>query len=211
VTFRLWALGVGLWACAAGAARHAQERPLPDPDAFYRAVRDNLARAERDTHLYVYKERRTNVHTNPFGRLGTDGDSVYEVYPSPVRQLVYRRLVERDERAVGGAELSKQDGEYRARAARILRERGARSTEQAQLAEEESRRARERRERTIIDVVETLTFTMKERTTYQGVPAIVIAFSPKPHATPATRQGRVAQKFTGTIWIDERAAEVMHL
>jgi len=200
--FAVWVLGFGV---------HAQDRSLPDADTFYRRVRDNLARAERVTHLYTYKERRTDVHTNPFGRLGTDGTSLYEVYPSPVRQLVYRRLVERNGKPVAAAELARQDREYRERVAGALRERGARSSDDAQLAEEEAQRARERRERAIDDVVSALSFTLKERTVYKGVPAIVISFSPNANARPLTRQGRTAQRFAGTIWVDERAAEVMHL
>jgi hypothetical protein len=186
-------------------------RPLPNAEEFYRRVRDNLARAERVTHLYVYKERRTDVHTNPFGRLGTGGVSLYEVYPSPVRQLVYRRLVERNGQPVAAAELAQQDTEYRARVTEVLRDRGARGPQDAELVEEEARRARDRRERAINDVVEALAFTLKERTTYNGVPAIVITFRPRPGATPATRQGRTAQRFAGRVWVDERAAEVMHL
>jgi len=188
----------------------AQNAPLPDRDTFYRKVRENLARAERANHLYTYKERRTDIHTNPFGRLGTDGMSVYEVYPSPVRQLVYRRLIERNGEPVAAAELARQDREYRERAADVLRRRGARSPDEA-LVEEEGQRARERRERAINDVIDALEFTLKERAIYKGVPAIVITFSPKANARPATRQGRTAQRFAGTIWVDERAAEVMHL
>ena len=74
----------------------AQDRPLPDPETFYRMVRENLTRAERSQHLYTYKERRTDIHTNPFGKLGTGGTSVFDVYPSPARRLSYRRLMERD-------------------------------------------------------------------------------------------------------------------
>ncbi len=195
---------------AVGSGR-AQNRPLPDADAFYRKVSENLARAERATHLYTYKERRTDIHTNPFGRLGTSGTSVYDVYPSPVRQLVYRRLVERNGAAVGAAELARQDHGYRDRVDQLLRERGARDAEGAELAEAEAQRARERRERAINDVVGALDFTFKERAVYNGVPALVIAFSPRPAARPVTRQGRTAQRFAGTIWVDERAAEVMHL
>jgi hypothetical protein len=204
-------LGFGLWALGVGAASHAQDRPLPEAEMFYRKVQENLARAEGANHLYSYEERRTDIHTNPFGRLGTSGASVYEVYPSPVRQLVYRRLVERNGQAVGAAELTRQDREYRDRVADVLRERGVTDPDEASHAEAEAQRARERRERAINDVIEALDFTLKGRTVYNGAPAIVITFSPKPNARPVTRQGRTAQHFAGTIWVDERAAEVMHL
>jgi hypothetical protein len=174
-------------------------------------VRENLARAERVSHLYTYKERRTDIHTNPFGRLGTGGTSVFEVYPSAIRQLVYRRLVERNGSPVSEAEVARQDREYRDRVTQALSERGAGAPGDAGPAEAEARRARERRERAINDVIDALEFTSPERAVYNGVPALVLTFSPKPDARPATRQGRTAQRFAGTIWVDERAAEVMHL
>ena len=43
------------------------------------------------------------------------------------------------------------------------------------------------------------------------MPAIVITFAPKPDARPTTRQGRIAQKFAGTVWVDEAASEVMRI
>lgn len=205
------AVGVAFVLAVAWGGVRAQNAPLPDPDGFYRKVRDNLTRAEREDHLYTYKTHRTDLHTNPFGRLGTGGTSLYEVYPSPIRQLVYYRLIERSGEPVAAYELAHQDREYRTRVADLLRERGVRSVEERQVVDREAQRARERRERAINDVVDALQFTLKERTVYQGVPATVITFSPKPNARPSTRQGRTAQKFAGTVWVDEKAAEVMHV
>ena len=51
-------------------------RPLPDPKPFFDAVRQNLARSEDVQKLYAYKERRTDLNLNPFGRLGTGGTRV---------------------------------------------------------------------------------------------------------------------------------------
>jgi hypothetical protein len=188
----------------------AQDRPLPELEMFYRMVRENLARAERTAHLYTYKERRTDVHTNPFGKLGTDGTSMFDVYPSPTRRLTYRRLVERDGKPVPAHELAKQDREYRARVDEVMRERALRPSDR-QVLEQETGAARQRQQRAIEDVIDTLQFQMKGRTTHNGVTAIVVTFTPKPNARPTTRQGRTAQKFTGTVWVDEAASEVMRV
>jgi hypothetical protein len=188
----------------------AQDRPLPEPETFYRMVRENLARAERTAHLYTYKERRTDVHTNPFGKLGTGGISTFDVYPSPTRRLTYRRLVERDGKRVPEQELAEQDREYRVRVDEVMRERALRSSDRASV-EQESGAARQRQQRAIEDVIDTLQFHLKGRTTHDGVAAIVVTFTPKPNARPSTRQGRTAQKFTGTVWVDEAALEVMRV
>ena len=202
------ALGFGVWGLGLVAVT-GQEGPLPDADALFAVVRRNLVRAERETHLYTYKERRTDIHTNPFGRLGTGGISLFEVYPSPVRRLVYRRLVEKDGMRIPAERVAEEDLEYRARVSAVQEEIAARSPADQHVVEAEAQRARERRQRRTDDVVDTLTFKMKGRLTHKGVLAIAIAFAPKPEARPSTRQGRIAQKFTGTIYVDERAGEVM--
>lgn len=210
VTAAICALGCGIWGLDSGAVS-AQERSLPDTKALFRAVRENLVRAERETHLYTYMERRTDIHTNPFGRLGTGGTSVYEVYPSPVRRLVYRRLVARDGMRVSAEQLAEQDREYRRLVLDVQEEMAARDPADARVVEAESQRARERRQRAMDDVVDTLSFEVTGRTIYKGVPAILIAFTPKASASPSTRQGRIAEKFAGTIWVHEAAREVMYV
>jgi hypothetical protein len=186
-------------------------RPLPVPETLYRAVRENLARAERVAHLYAYKERRTDVHTNPFGRLGTGGASVFDVYPSATRGLTYRRVIERNGVAVGPQELAEQDGQYRARAAEVRRRLAAENPDEGQRREADLARIRQRGQRRVEAVVDTLQFRVEGRTVYEGVPAIIVSFTPRPDARPDTREGRTAQKFAGTVWIHEAAAEVMRV
>ncbi|OFW12256.1 MAG: hypothetical protein A3F70_15875 [Acidobacteria bacterium RIFCSPLOWO2_12_FULL_67_14] len=189
------------------AVNPAQE-PLPEADAFFKAVRDNLIRAERVNHLYAYRERRTDIHTNPFGRLGTDGTSLFEVYPSVIRSLTYRRLIERNGTPVSARDRAAQDSEYRARVAEVQRDAGGNAR---RLLDEQDAAARQRGQRAVEDVANTLAFRIDRRDVYDGVPTIVVAFAPKPRASPVTRQGRIAERFAGTIWVAEAAAEVMRL
>jgi hypothetical protein len=69
--------------------------PLPDPQPFFDAVRRNLTRSQDDQKLFGYKERRTNVNLNPFGRLGTNGTRLIEVTPTRDGAQL-RRVLERD-------------------------------------------------------------------------------------------------------------------
>jgi len=194
-----------------GAVRAQDTRPLPVPEALYKAVRANLVRAENVAHLYAYKERRTDVHTNPFGRLGTGGTKLYDVYPSPIRQLNYRRLIARDDVPLTHAELAQQDSRYRERVARRQREQAARVDEDERQREADAVRARERRQRRVEDIVSVLKFTLEGRTVYEGVPAFIVSFVPKPDAKPTTREGSTAVNFQGKIWIGEATSEVMQV
>jgi hypothetical protein len=191
---------------------HPQDaRPLPDPGTFSAAVRENLARAQQVTHRYAYKERRTELHTNPFGRIGTGGTRVIEVYPSANRDLTYRRLVERNGVPVGAEERAEQDRAYRRHVADVERRAARRTTDDRRRRAEEDATARQRADAMIGDVVDSLLFKLEGRVMYDGEEAIAIAFAPKPDARPKTRQGRLAQKFAGTMWVRETDAEVMHL
>lgn len=195
---------------AVGVAR-GQEAPLPPADVLFKAVQDNLVRAERIDYQYAFMERRTDVHTNPFGKIGTDGTLVSEVYPSATAALTYRRLVQRNGTPVTPQELQRQDREYERRAGEVLRRLASEEPDAGRRREAEAARAAERGQRRIADVLHALQFKIDGRTVYQGVPAIVVSFAPRPGAMPQSRQGRTAQKFAGTAWIDEAASEVMRL
>jgi hypothetical protein len=178
----------------------SQQQPLPEFDALYKAVRENLARAQRSVHLYAFKERRTELHTNPFGKLGTGGTRLSDVYPSATPRLTYRRVIQRNGMPVSAGELMEQDNAYRERVAEM--QRRPRTVAQT---------PQQRGERMINDVVDTLQFTLEGRGIRDGVQTIVIRFAPKPNTNPVTREGRMAQKFAGTVWIDEAQAEVMRV
>jgi hypothetical protein len=157
----------------------AAQRPLPDPAPFFKAVRDNMARSDREQHLYAYRERRTELHMNPFGRIGSGEIQVFEVTPGPDRSTYFRRLLERDGTPVSDSK-----------------------------PEERRRRIRQGRS-SIDDVVATLDFSVDRREPVAGRDAIVVRFAPKPDADPETREGNLAKTFKGQIWIDEAAQEVI--
>ena len=157
-------------------------RPLPDREALFKATQENLARAQREQGRYAYKERRTELHTNPFGRIGTGGERVYDVTPGPEPGVVFRTLLEKDGEKIADPKPERQD----------RRERG------------QSRRA-------IDDVLDTLQFAIDRRERRDGRDTIVVTFAAKPDARPQTREGRLAKAFKGSIWVDEAAHEVLRV
>ena len=212
MTLRRRASTLLLTAAAAGVVLHAQDaRPLPSQDALFKTVQDNLIRAERVDYQYAFRERRTDLHTNPFGKLGTGGFSVAEVYPSPTPALTYRRVLERNGVPLTSQELAEQDREYEKRASEVLQRLAAEEPDARRRRDAQAERAAQRGQRRIADVVGALQFKIQGRALYEGVPTIVVTFTPRPGAMPETRQGRIAQKFGGTAWIDEAAMEVMRL
>lgn len=191
------------------AARGAgQPADLPNRDTFFREVREALLRSQQVWHRYAYKERRTELHLNPFGRLGTGDTLVTEVRPASDPRLTYRRVLERNGVALSKAALDRQDAEYRSRVARITREHGSSDAERAL---RDDQLARRRAQMVMDDVVNTLQFDLVRREFIGGKPAIVVSFAAKPHARPATKEGRLARVFKGSFWIDEASRELTHL
>ncbi len=157
-------------------------RSLPDRAVLFKATEDNLARAQREQGRYAYKERRTELHTNPFGKIGTGAVHVYDVTPGGQPGVVFRTLLEKDGVKVASAKPERED-----------------------------RRGRGQSSSSMDDVVETLDFVMQRRETLDGRDTIVVTFAPKPGARPQTREGKIAKLFTGSIWIDEAAQEVVRV
>ena len=158
----------------------AQQRELPDEEPFFNAVRENMSRSNREQHRYAYKERRTELHTNPFGRLGTGGVVLYDVTPGPAPAMTFRRLLEKNGTPVANSKPERQE-----------------------------RRVRTQGPSAVNDTVNALSFRIDRRETLNGRSAIVVRFEPRKDAQPQTREGKLANAFNGLIWVDEQAREVM--
>lgn len=182
--------------------------PLPDRDAFFGEVRKRLASNTLLQSRYTFRERVTELNLNPFGRMGTGPIEVYEVYPVDY-ELTYRRLVERNGVAVARTEVVEQDRRFLRRYREWQRqlaterkgEREARLKRQADDKAKDQARARE-----ALDIFD---FSMERRETLEGQPAVVVSFKPRPHASPRSREGKVAKSFEGLAWIQEHDYEVM--
>ena len=218
-----WVAAVGV-PLVVGAFQSASSLEFASPEAeqlvderFFDDVRARLTEATRLEDAYFFRERRTEINTNPFGRLGTGDIELYEVYPSETPGLTYRRLVAENGVPLSDAELAEQDREYHARAAEVRRRQAEEATELARMTPEElAARERERAERAerareqTEDILASLRFTVEGREMFEGRPAVVLAFGPAPDANPETRRGDLARKFGGRVWIDEAAREVRY-
>jgi hypothetical protein len=163
-----------------------QGTPLPDPQVLFNATRENLARAQREQRFFAYKERRTEIRANPFGRIGTGPTRVYEVTPMAGGRGLTRRLLERDGKPVADGEVEQIEPRNRNMTRRT--DRSALDDAIAMLDMKVDRRERE-----------------GDRT------FIVITFAPRPDGKPETREGRMARNFKGEVRVDEHVNEVVRI
>lgn len=202
---------LALVALAGRPAAQGVANGLPDADSFLQEVREALARSQQLAHRFAYKERRTDMHMNPFGRLGAGDVRLLQVYPSPNPKLTYRREIERNGHPVPEGLLAHQDREYRKRVAETQRRLAREDEDDRRRREAEELLARRRAQMMIDDVVSALQFEVDRREWRDGVSTVVITFEAKPGAKPLTREGRIARVFKGSAWVHEDSREVAYV
>jgi hypothetical protein len=162
-------------------ALHAQERPLPNRQQFFDTTRANLERSQSRQASYAYRERRRELHTNPFGRLGSGtGTEEFDVTPVPGGG-VERRLVARDGKPVTGGETSRTRPRTRTRRSAVE------------------------------ETADVLDLVLDHREHVNGRDVIVVAFTPKAGVQPESREAKLAHLFKGKIFVDEADAEVVRV
>jgi hypothetical protein len=160
----------------------AQEKPLPNRQRLFEETRGNLERSQARQASFSYLERRRELHTNPFGKLGSGtGTEEYRVEPQPDGGTA-RTLIARDGVPVKGAPTTR---------------RGP--------------RPRTSRRSAVADTAEALELTLDRREKLGGRDVIVVTFAPRPDAEPETREGKLASNFRGRIFVDEAEAEVIRV
>jgi hypothetical protein len=173
---------VGIAAIVLVATASAQERPLPNRQQFFDATRANLERAQSRQAAYAYRERRRELHTNPFGRLGSGaGTEEFQVTPMPDGGVA-RTLVARDGQPVKDAETTRSRP-----------------------------RTRTSKRSPITDTAEALDLVLDHREHFNGRDVIVVTFAPRAGAQPESREGKLARLFRGRILVDEADAEVVRV
>lgn len=205
------ALLVGLTLAVPMAARDGQDRPLPDRETFFAEARERLASNDLIQSRFSYRERTTELRFNPFGRMGTGPVLVHDVYPNPVEDLTYRRLIEKDGEPLSDKDLADQDRRYRKKLAEWEARLAREGASERQVRERKAEEAREKDRALAREALDAFDFTMAGRDTWDGHPAILIDFAPRPGAPARSREVRVARAFTGRAWVHEHEFEVMNV
>jgi hypothetical protein len=161
---------------------------------------------------FSFRERTTELKLNPFGRkMGTGPANVYEVYPHPEEELTYRRLIERDGRAIPPNELAEQDRDYREKLDAWQRRLAREGTSERAERLRKTAEARKKDEAMANEALDLFDFRVAGRDSWEDQPAIIVTFTPRPGTSPRSREGRIAKAFSGRAWIHEFDHEVMNV
>jgi hypothetical protein len=204
---RLACLLVALLAVTPG----AQERPLPDFDAFVAQVK---ARLKTDADLqagWSFTERRTEQTFDGSGRVKSEKVKVFEVYPGLPGEDRYLRLIEEDGRPVPAKDLEERDRERQRKVERYAREQTTLSESDRQKQARELEKWKKERADDIEDIFNVFDVRMTGRRAIDGHNTIAFTLTPRPKAQPKTDSGRMMQHFLTRAWISESDYELVRI
>jgi hypothetical protein len=190
-------------------AAPAQERPLPDFNAFAAEVKKHLATDEERQSGYVFNERRLEQKVNAAGRVTDESVKVYEVYPGLPGENRYRRLIEEDGRPTPPERLVRLDAERRKKAEEYSRKQAVASERQKESRAQD--KARQEYSAAVEDVFRVYDIQMLRRERIEGIDTILATLTPKRGARPQTDDGKIMRHFKARAWISESDYELVRV
>lgn len=189
----------------------AQERPLPDRQAFLAETRARLDRDDERQAGYSYVETRTRVTLDATGRARNETTRVLESYPGLPGEPRWERVLEEDGRRTSDADLARADAARRKTVERYARTMTAQSDSDRRKAREDEARARRETAARVDDVFAVYDLAMLGREVVDGHDTIVLSMNPRPDARPRTREGSWLRRFRGRAWVSETDHELVKL
>ena len=196
---------------ALGGAGRAQERPLPDAQAFLATVRQRLQTDEQRQSGYVYRETRRESKLDASGKPTHTTVRVFESYPGLPREPRWSRLVSVDGKPVPPAGLEKQDRERLKKVQDYQRSLGRQSDKDRQAQARERERQRRETAAAVDDAFRVYDIRMLGREVIEGHDTIVFSLTPRPDAKPTTREAKILRHFKGKVWLSESEYELVRL
>lgn len=191
------------------AAPAAQERPLPDYDAFAAQVKTHLATDEERQSGYMFVERRTEERLDASGRSTRESVKVFEVYPGLPGEDRYRRLIEEDGKPVPPVKLAEKDRDRQKEVEAYARRMSAPTDRQKET--QHLQKERRRYESAVDDVFRVYDIQMVRRELVDGHETILATLTPKPGVKPQTDDGKIMRHFKARAWISESDYELVRV
>jgi hypothetical protein len=192
--------GLLVFAAAARGGDEPAAAPLPDARAFLAEVRERIHTDDFLLDQYTFTEKQTERRLDGEGNVKKVTSASYEVYPSAEPGHTYRKLVERDGKALPVDDLAKED--------RKQQEKEAKAAARSPEVQAERRR---KEAQAVEELFRLYDIRIVGREAIEGREAILVTFAPRPGIETATRAGKVLKKFSGRAWIDEADRQIVRV
>jgi hypothetical protein len=190
----------------------AQDRPVPDLQAFLTQARTRLQTDNERQRSYIYVETQRRMKLDGAGRTRSESVKVVESYPPlPGEGERWERVLEEDGRRKTETELARQDNDRRKTAEALARRLSSQSpgdrAKAVRAYEQDRKEALDR----INDIFLVYDIRMDGRERLDGHDTIALTLEPKPNPRPATREGKWMQYFRCRAWVSESDHELVKL
>jgi hypothetical protein len=193
------------------AAPGAQNRPLPDQEAFLKETRKHLQTDSKVTSNYVYVETRREQKLDKNGRVAEETTRVYESYPGLPGEPRWERLISENGKPVAPDNLADQDRDRAKRANAMAKRLESDPNKEHARQLREWNKAHEVRSDAVGDIYVVYDIKMIGRERVEGHDTIAFVLTPKPESKPKTREGDLMKHFTVQAWISEADHELVRL
>jgi hypothetical protein len=187
----------------------AQERPLPNYDAFMTQARARLASDDVRQSGYMYIERRTEEKLDGSGRTMHTSQKVFEVYPGIPGEGRYRRLIEEDGRPTPPEKLASEDRARQKVAETYVKTLSTPAGRRTDADRQE--KVRQEDAAAIDDLFRVYMIQFVGRESVDGRETIVATLTPRAGVTPQTADGKMMRHFAARAWIDEADYELVRV
>jgi len=189
----------------------AQQRPLPNADAFLQETKKHLQTDSTLQSSYSYVETRRELKIDSRGQATGESVKVFESYPGLPGEGRWERLISEDGKPVPAEVLAKVDRERKKKA----EDYAQRLTSQPAKTAADQRRdwEKDQREtaRIVDDIYRVYDIRMLGRETIDGHDTIAFSLTARPNPQPQTREGGMMRHFAVRAWISETDYELAKL
>ena len=205
-----WAVALGLSVLLVSVPE-AQDRPLPNQEAFLKETRKHLQRDSSVQRNYMYVETRRELKLDKDGGVEEQSVKVLESYPGLPGQPRWERLISENGRPVPAAELAEQDRERAKKANDMAKRLETEPAKEGARQERDWQKLRDERDEAVADIYTVFDIKMTGRERIEGHDTIAFTLTPRPDSKPKTREGEMMKSFAVQAWVSESDHELVKL
>ncbi len=180
-------------------------KPLPDVESLLKAIVANQERIEELVDQYTFRSTEIERKLDGSSKVKETETRYYEV--TTISGRVVKRLISVNGKELSSQEKEKEDRRIQKEVEQIIKER------EKELAKKEKSEGEEKSEDriTMLDIIRISEITSVRREVFRGYEVIAFDYEPRKGFKPKSRVENLASKLAGTIWVDEKAQQIVRL
>jgi hypothetical protein len=183
-------------------------QPLPEVDTLLKTIFTNQEQVERLQERYTFRAVETQHKQDDKGAAKDAETKTYEVIP--VGGQLIHKLISVNGKELSGPEKEKEDRRVQKQIEEAVKRQEKRK-EKKEKAEEQGKQNEDNEEVTVSMFLKATQVSSVRRETFHGQQVIAFDFEPRKDFKPHGLGETLANKFAGTMWVDQSALQIARL